>query len=256
MDNPEKPTQKKKEKDTEVPDWDDDLLKFELEEDASADPVLEDWADEDTDGGDDWEDEEMIVDAGDERWDLTEAEWNTPPKQAPESADAVEAGGDPPTNGASADAPPEAASEWGATDWDSSIEWTEEPQEDEDNGLEGLLDIVPPETPIIIGWNTRVDLPRWGIADIAARCSTDIDASTLRVEVKPGDEGNIVLVLQDQDITVPVSERDGELVVRMTLLIANRTFPADLRLRATSGATLVILGRDALAGRFLVDVSR
>ena len=256
MDIPEKPPQKKQEKDPEAPDWDDDLLKFDLEEDASDDPVLEDWADEDTDGGDDWEDEEIIVDAGDDRWDLTEAEWSPPPKRALESAEAVEAGGEPATNGAGDDATPEATSEWGATDWDSSIEWTDESQEDEGNGLEGLLDIVPPETPIIIGWSTRVDLPRWGIADIAARCSTDIDASMLRVEVKPGDEDNIVLVLQDRDITVPVSERDGELVVRMTLLVANRTFPADLRLRATSGATLVILGRDALAGRFLVDVSR
>jgi len=261
MDHPEKPAQKPEDEDAKAPlgerqednpggesggggrgggappEWDEELLELDPE-DPSDDEEL--WDDDDS-GGDDWEDEELLADPGDDRWDLTEAEWSAAP------APAGHVGGD---RGGQGDAAPRA--------WDEDLGWTEDEQVEEEptDDLAELVDSRPLEAPVIIGWSPRVDFPRWGIADIPARCSTDLAASSLRVEVRPGDEGAVLLVLQGQEIAVPVTERDGDLVVRMTLLVAAKTFPVDLRLRATSGAPLVVLGRDALAGRFLVDVSR
>jgi hypothetical protein len=180
------------------------------------DPELE-WEDEDTcDEDTDWEDEVLLE------------------EQRAEDAD----DGWAPTEG----------------DWEEELDWSDEPEQAREEEEDPLLDEIP-QTPSIIGWKTRVDLPRWEVADVPARCSTDCADSTFHVEYHPAGDDRVRLLVQDREVEVAVSAESGELMIALEVLVAEKLFPLNLRLRATSGAPLVVLGRDALAGRFLIDVA-
>jgi len=142
---------------------------------------------------------------------------------------------------------------WAPTegDWEDASDWEDEiaPEPDPDP-----FDDMP-DAPSIVGWKTRVDVPAYGVADLPARCSTDCSTSTFHTEVQPGEEGHVRLRVQGAEFEVPVTDESGELVIQLTLTVSDKTFPLDLRIRATSGAPLLVLGRDALAGRFLIDVA-
>ena len=191
------------------------------EPEPPVDPEL-DWADEDTSEDDgNWQPEDLFEDGGDDEieWDATEG------------------------------------------DWDTDLEWSEPREEDAQALLDDADDLFTaelqvPERPIILGWSTHVDLPAHDIGEIPARCSTDCPHSTLQAEFHPGAPGCVRLEILGTQFEVPVEDESGELVVTLQLMVESRVFPLELRLRATSGAPLVILGRDALAGRFLVDVGR
>jgi len=143
---------------------------------------------------------------------------------------------------------------WAPTegDWEAASDWDDEIHREPE--LTDPFDELP-DAPSIVGWKTRVDLPEHGVTDLPARCSTDCSTSTFHTEVQPGEEGHIKLRVQDAEFEVPVTDESGELVIQLTLLVSGMTFPLDLRIRATSGAPLLVLGRDALAGRFLIDVA-
>ena len=172
--------------------------------------------DEDTSDGDtDWEDEDLL---------------------SPDTVGDVDEEGWAPTEG-----------DWeDVSDWDDAIP-------DEPEHADPFDDL--PDAPSIVGWKTRVDLPGYGVAELPARCSTDCSTSTFHTEVHPGEPGHVRLKVQGAEFEVPVTDESGELVIQLTLMVSDKTFPLDLRIRATSGAPLLVLGRDALAGRFLIDVA-
>ncbi len=86
----------------------------------------------------------------------------------------------------------------------------------------------------LVGWREAVDLPELGLAGVPATCDPTRADSWARLP--PGAE--VV---------------DGEPV---ELRLAGRTVRLPLAVRRDAGPVEVHLGRDALAGRFLVDPSR
>jgi len=109
--------------------------------------------------------------------------------------------------------------------------------------------------PVVVGWSERASLPAWGIHRVPARCSTDQETSALYVELRPGLPGRVTLVLGDQTVDACVGELGDELVALTLVRLVGREFQTTLRLVGTSGPPHLVLGRDVLAGRFLVDPS-
>jgi len=197
-------------------------------------PPSRDWQEE-------WSEEVVAEPEADEVWEADEptsdedTDWDDD-LLAPEADGDINGEGWAPTEG-----------DWeAASDWDDVIEEEPAPPDPFDD---------LPDAPSIVGWKTRVDLPEHGVAEVPARCSTDCSTSTFHVEVQPGEEDHVRLKVQGHEFEVPVKDESGELVIQLTLLVADKTFPMDLRIRATSGAPLLVLGRDALAGRFMIDVA-
>ena len=161
----------------------------------------------------------------------------------------------------------EPVSTWGVSDDDDPLDDQPEPDELRTNEVElGLWedegDAASDEEwlkeavgPVVVGWSERASLPSWGIHRLPARCSTDQETSSLHVDLRTGLPGRATLVLGDKTVDAGVGELGDELVALTLVRLVGREFQATLRLVGTSGPPHLVLGRDVLAGRFLVDPS-
>ena len=208
----------------EPPDlgWDE----LDEEEVPPPDPFDEVWPEDDEDDAD-WSEEPAEEEADEDDW--ADAE------QADDADDADEAFESP---GGDTVEEPEA--------------WETEPEE-EDGEEDWALEL---EGPVIVGWSERVSLPAWGIHRLPARCATDCETSTLYAELRPGVPGRVTLLLGSQSVDVAVGQHAGDLLARTVLRLGGAENEATLRLVATAGPPSVVVGRDVLAGRYLVDAAR
>ena len=128
--------------------------------------------------------------------------------------------------------------------------WVDEDEEDEeDDSIDwGIL--------VTVGWMERSAFPEWGVSDIRTHCATHHEASSLHGEVRQAAPGRIGISLGQGELDLPLVTDTEDLVVELEILLSGVRFRAKLTLIATSGPPLLVLGRDALAGRFLVDPSR
>jgi hypothetical protein len=134
--------------------------------------------------------------------------------------------------------------------------------------------------PTAIGWREWVALPELGATSVKAKVDTGARSSTLHawdIEQVPGtsDPVRLRFVLHpledDETVTVladaplldirEVKSSNGEVetrpVVRTTLTVARRRFRIDLTLtRRDEMGFRMLLGREALRGRFVVDPQR
>jgi len=136
------------------------------------------------------------------------------------------------------------------------------------------------ETPLVIGWKERIDFPDWGLRRVKVKIDTGARTSALGVvyyELRddPSD-GRVADLILALDRKAP--ERQVRLHVRVmgTVVVRNSSGQSEwrplvetlvrlgpisrpVRLTVTNRCQMrfpVILGRQALAGDFLVDVSR
>jgi hypothetical protein len=109
---------------------------------------------------------------------------------------------------------------------------------------------------VTVGWMERVAFPEWGVQDLKTWCATGRETSSLHGEIRQVAPGRIALSLGQGELDLPLVPDTEELEVELVVLLAGIRFPTKLTLVATSGPPHLVLGRDALAGRFLVDPSR
>jgi len=125
--------------------------------------------------------------------------------------------------------------------------WIEE--EDDDDALDwGIL--------VTVGWMELSAFPEWGVADVRTHCATHHEISSLHGELHQPAPGRVGLSLGKSLLDLPLITGTQDLVVELEILLSGVRFRTQLSLIATSGPPLLVLGRDALAGRFLVDPSR
>ncbi len=153
--------------------------------------------------------------------------------------------------------------------------WAEE--EEDDETLEWVNDPTPAATPPedswevddneeasteqweelqTIGWSTRANLTEWGVQGILAHCVPEREHSYLHGNFRQVAPGRISLDLGQGELDLPLVGGNNELLVEVELEVRQRSFVVQLELIATQGPPLLLLGRDALAGRFLIDPSR
>jgi hypothetical protein len=136
-----------------------------------------------------------------------------------------------------------------------------------------------PDGPILIGWKEYVEFPEWGLRRVKAKVDTGARTSALDVTryVLERRAGGLVARMElalnrrrpDRLATVEtpvlrlavVTSSDGVREERPVIEAAVRLGPVERRIRLTvtdrSGMLFpMLLGREALAGSFVVDVSR
>lgn len=104
----------------------------------------------------------------------------------------------------------------------------------------------------VLPWRLLVDLPEWGVRGVEARCAPSQDSSVLRVSLSPAVGGSVRLALGG-GLSVQVAEAQGHLLTTTAVKLPGGEPLVTFRLAATTGPPVVELGRDALAGRYLVD---
>ena len=109
---------------------------------------------------------------------------------------------------------------------------------------------------VTVGWMERAAFPEWGVHDLKAWCATARETSSLHGQLRQVAPGRIALSLGQGELDLPLVPDTEELQVELVVLLGGLRFPTKLTLVATSGPPHLVLGRDALAGRFLVDPSR
>jgi hypothetical protein len=129
---------------------------------------------------------------------------------------------------------------------------------------------------ILIGWNESVDLPEWGIKRLGAKIDTGARSSALHVEdLVPLTRGRVrfrvVVHREHRDRHVPVVARvsrrarvrssNGEFETRYFVKTTMRlgAVEKEIEMSLVDRGKMVhrmLVGRTALAGDFLVDVSR
>ncbi len=129
---------------------------------------------------------------------------------------------------------------------------------------------------IVVGWNENVDLPEWGIKRLGAKVDTGAQTSALHVEnIEPIGRGRIrfdvVVHREKRDRHFPVTARvvrrsrvrssNGHYDVRYFVETTVRIGPVEKTIEVSlvdrgKMAHRMLLGRSALRGDFVVDVSR
>ena len=132
------------------------------------------------------------------------------------------------------------------------------------------------KTKTVVGWNEYVDLPDWGIRRLGAKVDTGAQTSALHVEnIEPVGRGRIsfdvVVHREKRDRHFPVTARvvrrsrvrssNGEYDVRYFVETTIRIGPVEKVIEVSlvdrgKMAHRMLLGRSALRGDFVVDVSR
>lgn len=129
---------------------------------------------------------------------------------------------------------------------------------------------------IVVGWNENVDLPDWGIKRLGAKVDTGAQTSALHVEnIESIGRGRIrfdvVVHREKRDRHFPVTARvvrrarvrssNGHYDVRYFVETTVRIGPVEKTIEVSlvdrgKMAHRMLLGRSALRGDFVVDVSR
>ena len=132
------------------------------------------------------------------------------------------------------------------------------------------------KTKVVVGWNEFVDLPDWGIRRLGAKVDTGAQTSALHVEnIEPIGRGRIrfdvVVHREKRDRHFPVTARvvrrsrvrssNGDYDVRYFVETSIRIGPVEKTIEVSlvdrgKMAHRMLLGRSALRGDFVVDVSR
>ena len=132
-----------------------------------------------------------------------------------------------------------------------------------------------PPTPIRAGWRERVDLPEWGIRRVRAKLDTGARTSAIDVaqyEILDDDHVRFEIVyrlkptrktkwvqarISRSAIVKPSHGKAQERVVCLTTMrIGNDEFETEISLVCRKKMLCrMLIGRSALAGRFLVDSS-
>ena len=150
-----------------------------------------------------------------------------------------------------------APSEEGRFDWAETVEARRfDPLLDETSDETATVEFPAPIKPQTIGWKTYLDLPDHAITGIDARCFTGSPGSVFLGQFTLVNDQAISLSLHTKTIEFPVSERDSQFFSTLTVQVAGRTFPLFVRLENGPGPARIVLGRNALMGRFTVDVSQ
>ena len=128
----------------------------------------------------------------------------------------------------------------------------------------------------VLGWREWVGLPHWGITHLKAKVDTGARTSSLhtfdlewferdgkpwvRFEIHPWQRSTVDAVVAEaavestRDIRSSSGEIDHRPVVRAPLFIAGRDVDAEITLtRRDEMGFRMLIGREALRGRFLVD---
>ena len=145
--------------------------------------------------------------------------------------------------------------EWEETevgDWDEELDWGDELAQATETELQ--IEELEAE-PVVVGWSAEAVLPDFDHARVPVRCSTDSPTTSFFVTFHVAGQ-DAVVDFRGVERTCPLLGADGELVVSVRLLLAGVDLTVPARLRATSGDPRLELGRDTLAGRFLVDPAR
>lgn len=129
----------------------------------------------------------------------------------------------------------------------------------------------------IIGWREWLALPRLGISAIRAKIDSGARSSALHVEalsthlvdevewvhftVRTGVDDHQIqcraLVLDRRPVTDSGGHTSERVFIRTQLRLAGRRFPIEINLTNRRNMLFpMLLGRTALAGRFLVDAER
>ena len=156
-----------------------------------------------------------------------------------------------------------------ATDEDNEkeqFEWMTEPDSDSQSGATAEVESTETETerkqpPIktdvtTVPWQTYCSMPTWGIHRVKVQCDTYSPHSTLYGTFRQTVAGKIAMDLGQQTIDLPAMELEGDTVVSIEVNVEGQLFQIAARLTATSGPISLRLGRDVLAGRFLVDAAK
>ncbi|MDH3519172.1 MAG: RimK/LysX family protein [Myxococcales bacterium] len=129
---------------------------------------------------------------------------------------------------------------------------------------------------LVIGWNEYVDLPAWGILGLRAKLDTGARSSALHVEnieLRPHGHVRFDVMLHRKKsdrrvhIEAPISRRarvrssSGHMELRYFVMAELRLGPVvevvEVNLMDRQRMIYrMLLGRSALAGRFLIDVAR
>jgi len=134
---------------------------------------------------------------------------------------------------------------------------------------------APKQAPLVIGWNEFVDIPQWGIKRLRAKVDTGARSSALHVEnlrELPRDrvEFDVILHRRKRDrrvrVRTQISRRgrvrssNGEFSNRIFVAVPVSIGPVEreVELSLVDRQKMIhrmLLGRTALSGPFLVDVS-
>jgi hypothetical protein len=141
------------------------------------------------------------------------------------------------------------------------------------------MDNAPKKTPLLIGWKEMVSFPEWGIRRVKVKVDTGARTSALDVvhyELHPTANGllaelhlalnrrhpeRLTVVRTPVLKTVRVRNTSGQLEPRPLIETTLCLGPVTKRVRLTVADRSrmlfrIILGRQALLGNFVVDVSR
>jgi len=129
------------------------------------------------------------------------------------------------------------------------------PQEELDDTDIDLPPLVPTHTPVVVGHKETVSLPDHGIQQLHARFSTDSERSTLHGNVRQVVANHVTLELGKTIVELPAFEDKDILYVALNVDLDGMLFQGNLQIVATSGPPFLILGRDLIAGRVIVDPS-
>ena len=143
-----------------------------------------------------------------------------------------------------------------------------------DNSDPSLPDDSSTSLPVI-GWREHVALPDLGISSLDARIDTGAKTSSLHavdieqfeqdgavfVRFSVADDGSLRIVeaplLETRRIRSSNGESSVRPVIQFTIRLAGWEFPVELTLTNRSQMKYpMLIGRSALRGRFLVDVSK
>jgi hypothetical protein len=134
---------------------------------------------------------------------------------------------------------------------------------------------APKQAPLVIGWNEYVDIPAWGVKRLRAKVDTGARSSALHVEnlrelPRNRVEFDVILHRRKRDRRVHVRTRisrhgrvrssNGEYSTRVFVTVPVSIGPVvrEIELSLVDRTKMIhrmLLGRTALAGPFLVDVS-
>jgi len=135
---------------------------------------------------------------------------------------------------------------------------------------------MPASSPITLGWCEWLALPALGIAAIEAKLDTGARSSSLHVDSQelferecapwvrfslhlgPGSEADPIsveaAVIDQREVRDSGGHVTRRVFIRSELSLAGKRFPIEINLAARRGLRYpMLLGRTALAGRFLID---